>query len=66
MDAGEPVYIVDLRHPLELLPDPFMLPGALHLSPDELRARNKEIPRDRDIVLYCTCPSEATAAHTPP
>jgi len=21
-----------------------------------------EIPRDRDIVLYCTCPSEATAA----
>jgi len=64
MDAGEPVYIVDLRHPLELLPDPFMLPGALHLSPDELRARNKEIPRDRDIVLYCTCPSEATAAHT--
>jgi rhodanese-related sulfurtransferase len=23
-----------------------------------------EIPRDRDIVLYCTCPSEATAAKT--
>jgi membrane protein DedA with SNARE-associated domain/rhodanese-related sulfurtransferase len=64
MDAGELVYIVDLRHPLELLPDPFMLPGALHFSPDELTARNKEIPRDRDIVLYCTCPSEATAAHT--
>jgi len=64
LDSGESVYIVDLRHPLELLPDPFMLPGALHLSPDELAARNKEIPRDRDIVLYCTCPSEATAAHT--
>lgn len=62
LDAGEPVYIVDLRHPLELLPDPFMLPGALHFSPDELAARNLEIPRDRDIVLYCTCPSEATSA----
>ncbi len=23
-----------------------------------------EIPRDRDVVLYCTCPSEATAAKT--
>ena len=23
-----------------------------------------EIPRDRDIVLFCTCPSEATAAKT--
>jgi membrane protein DedA with SNARE-associated domain len=64
LDAGEQVYIVDLRHPLELLPDPFMLPGALHFSPDTLAARQSEIPRDRDVVLYCTCPSEATAAKT--
>ena len=62
LDAGELVYIVDLRHPLELLPDPFTLPGALHFSPDTLTARHLEIPRDHDIVLYCTCPSEATAA----
>ncbi len=56
--------IVDLRHPLELLPDPFTLPGALHFSPDALAARHHEIPRDREVVLYCTCPSEATAAKT--
>jgi len=62
LDAGEAVFIVDLRHPLELLPDPFLLPGALHISPEALAARSHEIPRDRDIVLYCTCPSEATAA----
>jgi membrane protein DedA with SNARE-associated domain len=64
LDAGEKVFIVDLRHPLELIPDPYTLPGALHLSPDALAARVSEIPRDRDIVLYCTCPSEATAAKT--
>jgi membrane protein DedA with SNARE-associated domain/rhodanese-related sulfurtransferase len=64
LDSGEQVYIVDLRHPLELLPDPFTLPGALHFSPDDLTARAQEIPRDRDVVLYCTCPSEATAAKT--
>jgi membrane protein DedA with SNARE-associated domain/rhodanese-related sulfurtransferase len=64
LDAGEPVYIVDLRHPLELLPDPFTLPGAQHISPTDLTARHLEIPRDRDIVLYCTCPSEATSAKT--
>jgi membrane protein DedA with SNARE-associated domain len=64
LDAGEPVYIVDLRHPLELLPDPFTLPGALHISPEALAAKSQEIPRDRDIILYCTCPSEATAAKT--
>ena len=64
LDAGEPVYIVDLRHPLEVLPDPFTLPGARHFSPDTLAERHHEIPRDRDIVLFCTCPSEATAAKT--
>ena len=64
LDAGELVYIVDLRHPLELVPDPFTLPGAHHVSPDQLTLRSAEIPLDRDIVLYCTCPSEATAART--
>jgi membrane protein DedA with SNARE-associated domain/rhodanese-related sulfurtransferase len=64
LDSGEPVYIVDLRHPLELVPDPFTLPGAHHVSPDTLAQRSGEIPLDRDIILYCTCPSEATAAKT--
>jgi len=64
LDAGEPLYIVDLRHPLELVPDPYTLPGAMHFSPDALTAHQAEIPRDRDVVLYCTCPSEATAAKT--
>ena len=64
LDAGEPVYIVDLRHPLELVPDPFTLPGAHHISPDSLAEHSSDIPLDRDVVLYCTCPSEATAAKT--
>lgn len=64
LELGEKVYIVDLRHPLELLAEPFTLPSALHFSPDSLAARHLEIPRDRDVVLFCTCPSEATAAKT--
>ena len=64
LDLGESVFIVDLRHPLEFLPDPFTLPGALRFSPEVLESRHNEIPRDRDIVLFCTCPSEATAAKT--
>ena len=64
LDAGEPVYIVDLRHPLELVPEPYTLPGALLFAPDHLAERHFEIPRDRDVVLFCTCPSEATAAKT--
>lgn len=62
LDRGQPVYIVDLRHPLDYLPDPRTIPGAVMLTPDELVARSGEIPRDRDVVLFCTCPSEATSA----
>lgn len=64
LDSGEEVYIVDLRHPLELVAEPFTLPGALHFAPDAIALRHSEIPRDRDVVLFCTCPSEATAAKT--
>ncbi len=62
LDREQPVYIVDLRHPLDYLPDPRTLPGAVLLTPDALVQQSEEIPRDRDVVLFCTCPSEATAA----
>jgi len=55
-------YIVDLRHPLDYLPDPRVLPGAVRIGPTELAQRADRIPRDRDIILYCTCPSEETSA----
>ena len=55
-------YIVDLRHPLDFLPDPRMLPGAVRIGPSELAKHADAIPRDRDVVLYCTCPSEETSA----
>jgi membrane protein DedA with SNARE-associated domain/rhodanese-related sulfurtransferase len=62
LDTGQHVYVVDLRHPLDYLPDPRTLPGAVLLTPDKLVEHAPEIPRDRDVVLFCTCPSEATAA----
>jgi membrane protein DedA with SNARE-associated domain len=54
LDAGEPVFIVDLRHALDALPDPRTLPGAVRMTPEELMERNVEIPRDREVILYCT------------
>ena len=64
LDTGEEVFIVDLRHPLEFVQEPFTLPGARHFAPDALTERHLEIHRDRDVILFCSCPSEATAAKT--
>lgn len=60
--SGEAPFIIDLRHPLDVLTDPEVVPGALRIGPEELRLHRDEIPGDRDIVLYCTCPSEETSA----
>ncbi len=54
LESGVSVTIIDLRHPLDLLPDPRTLPGALRISPEELEARNNEITRDGEVVLFCT------------
>jgi membrane protein DedA with SNARE-associated domain/rhodanese-related sulfurtransferase len=55
-------FIIDLRHPLDYLPDPRVLPGAIRIGPNELALQANRIPRDRDVILYCTCPSEETSA----
>lgn len=54
MDAGEEMFIVDLRHMLDVLANPQIVPGAVRMAPDALEARHQEIPRDREIILYCT------------
>jgi len=54
LDAGEEVMIVDLRHSLDFEAEPHVIPGALRLSAEDLDGRHHEIPRDRDVILYCT------------
>jgi membrane protein DedA with SNARE-associated domain/rhodanese-related sulfurtransferase len=56
-----PPFIVDLRHPLDYLPDPRVVPGSVRVSPADLTAHSAQLPRDRDLILYCTCPSEETS-----
>jgi membrane protein DedA with SNARE-associated domain/rhodanese-related sulfurtransferase len=61
VNAGEGPVIVDLRHPLDFLTTPRTLPGALRIAPAEVKKRLGELPAERDIVVYCTCPNEETA-----
>ena len=54
MNAGEAVFIIDLRGSIAYEADPVRVRGAVRMGPEELEERHQEIPRDRDIVLYCT------------
>jgi rhodanese-related sulfurtransferase len=62
LDGGEEMIVVDVRDRIDFDAEPAIIPGALHLTTEELEARHLEIPREREIVLYCTCPSEETSA----
>ena len=54
LDSGQPLVILDLRHPLDSVTDPRTLPGAIRVLPDDVTSRASALPRDREIILYCT------------
>jgi membrane protein DedA with SNARE-associated domain/rhodanese-related sulfurtransferase len=60
-EGASPV-IIDVRSITARALEPRWIPGALHVPLQDVARRLKELPRDRDIILYCTCPSEASAA----
>jgi rhodanese-related sulfurtransferase len=45
---------VDLRQPIDVEAFPKLIPGALRIAMEEIEERHLEIPRDRDVVLYCS------------
>ena len=54
MDSGEEVVVVDLRGSIDFEADPKTIPTAIRLAPDKIEEGYQEIPRDREIVLFCT------------
>ncbi len=39
-----------------------VIPGALVIPADEISGRYRELPSDRDIVIYCACPGDVASA----
>ena len=54
LDSGEDLAIVDLRHSMDFEADPETIPGAFRVDAKELEEKNGLLPRDREIILYCT------------
>jgi membrane protein DedA with SNARE-associated domain len=54
MDSGNAPLIVDVRNRSAHLHDPRRVPGAMKMTVDEIDVRLGDLPRDREIILYCT------------
>ena len=55
------VQILDVRQPLDLLVDSEIIKGAMRLSPQDAEANPALVPTDKELVVYCTCPSDKTS-----
>jgi rhodanese-related sulfurtransferase len=54
LDRGEPVTVLDVRQREAAAADSRRLPGAVVMRPDDVAERWSELPKERDVVAYCT------------
>jgi rhodanese-related sulfurtransferase len=55
------VLLFDVRQPLDLLADSEIIVGATRIPPRQLLQNPSLIPKDKDSVVYCTCPDDETS-----
>jgi hypothetical protein len=52
LEAGKEPYIIDLRGAIDNDPSP--IPHSIRVSIEDLSAGRHDIPRDREVILFCT------------
>ena len=62
MEEGRRPVVIDVRSPTVRAVDGRFIPGALEMDLADLDRRRGEIPGDGEIVFYCSCPNDASAA----
>jgi rhodanese-related sulfurtransferase len=61
METKHEVTVLDVRQPLDLLVDSDIIVGAIRISPEDAEKNPGIVPLDKELVVYCTCPSDKTS-----
>jgi rhodanese-related sulfurtransferase len=61
LDSHQDVALFDVRQPLDLLAHSEIIPGARRIPPAEVLAAPSLIPKDKEAIVYCTCPGDKTS-----
>ena len=59
--SNQDVLLFDVRQPLDLLAYPEIIPSARRIPPNEILENPSLIPKEKDSIVYCTCPSDKTS-----
>lgn len=60
--GGRSPIVVDVRSQPARLLDSRVIPGALLADLDSVGRSLQDVPPDRELVIYCSCPNEVSAA----
>ena len=61
MGVRSDVALFDVRQPLDLLAHSEIIPGARRIPPAEVLSSPNLIPKDKEAIVYCTCPGDKTS-----
>jgi rhodanese-related sulfurtransferase len=61
LGSKQDVLLFDVRQPLDLLAHSEIIVGATRIPPKELLENPSLIPKEKDSVVYCTCPGDKTS-----
>jgi rhodanese-related sulfurtransferase len=59
--SNQEVMVFEVRQPLDLSTDPEIIVGAKRIPPKDLLDNPTLIPKEKDSVVYCTCPNDKPA-----
>jgi membrane protein DedA with SNARE-associated domain/rhodanese-related sulfurtransferase len=62
LQAGAPLAVFDIRSPEKRQLDPYVIPGAQFADERQLDSIAARFERTRQLVIYCSCPNEVSAA----
>jgi membrane protein DedA with SNARE-associated domain/rhodanese-related sulfurtransferase len=62
LQASAAPLILDVRSATAQDLDRRQIPGALRVPMSDVQQQLAGLPREREVILYCTCPNEASAA----
>jgi rhodanese-related sulfurtransferase len=61
LTSNPEVLLYDVRQPLDLLADSEIILGATRIAPREVLQNPSLVPKDKDLIVYCTCPDDKTS-----
>jgi membrane protein DedA with SNARE-associated domain/rhodanese-related sulfurtransferase len=62
VEEGKAPVVVDIRSQASRLADNRVIPGALLINLGSVEQELDHVPIDREVVIYCSCPNEVSAA----